>query len=73
MNPPTMARLHEVDVPTLLIVGDQDLTIFKQAAVYMQKAINNASMVIIPQVGHMSNMENPVIFNQTMLQFIGQL
>lgn len=66
----TTAHLKDIIVPTLIISGDQDyLTpVFEQ--VYLKNHIPNASHVIIPNCGHASMYEQPVLFSNLVLGFI---
>ena len=54
--------LAGIQVPTLVIVGEQDaLTPPDVARAYAQQ-IPNAQLVVIPHAGHISNMEQPEAF-----------
>ncbi len=54
--------LAGIQVPTLVIVGEQDaLTPPEVARAYAQQ-IPNAQLVVIPHAGHISNMEQPEAF-----------
>jgi 3-oxoadipate enol-lactonase len=70
LDPPAVGRLGEITVPTGIIVGDQDLPDFFAIAEFMEKHIPHAKKVIIPGAAHMVNMEEPEIFNQTVLDFL---
>jgi pimeloyl-ACP methyl ester carboxylesterase len=50
-------RLAEVDVPTLVIVGEQD-TPFVAHGERMAKTIPGARLAIIPDAGHSPQFEN---------------
>lgn len=71
-DPPAAQRLHEIDTPTLIVVGERDLPDFHAIADTLQQ-IPNACKVVLPGVGHMCNMENPSRFNAIVLDFLADL
>lgn len=62
--------LPAIRVPSLIIVGSDD-TPFLAATDYMAAKIPNAIKVVIPNAGHSSNIDQPDLFNQAVLQFLG--
>jgi pimeloyl-ACP methyl ester carboxylesterase len=64
-------RLGEITAPTLVIVGERDFEDFVTNAHRIASSIPDARLVIIPSVGHMSNLEHPATFNQAVLEFLG--
>ncbi|SDP59998.1 Pimeloyl-ACP methyl ester carboxylesterase [Mucilaginibacter sp. OK268] len=64
------AILSNIDFPTLLIVGDQDVFTPVTTAEYMQVRINRAELAIIKNAGHMPNMEQPEQFNQLLKDYL---
>jgi pimeloyl-ACP methyl ester carboxylesterase len=63
-------RLHQVRVPTLIIVGEMDLPFIRDAAAYMAQHIQRSRLVRIPSAAHMLNLETPQIFNQQLNTFL---
>jgi pimeloyl-ACP methyl ester carboxylesterase len=61
--------LPNIQAPTLVIVGANDAP-FLNAADYMAAKIPGASKVVIPDAGHAVNLDQPEIFNQTVLRFL---
>ena len=60
------------NVPTLVLVGDEDeLTPYSDAQA-IAVALDSAELVTIPQAGHLSNLENPHAFNQAVRSFLEQ-
>jgi pimeloyl-ACP methyl ester carboxylesterase len=51
--------LTAIDCPTLVLVGDSDQPTPPDCASEMAGAIKNANLVVIPQCGHMTAMEQP--------------
>jgi 3-oxoadipate enol-lactonase len=63
-------RLHAIDSPIQIIVGEQDVG----TPVAMSRAIHAAArgseLVVIPQASHLSNLEQPAAFNGALLNFL---
>ena len=70
--PPAIERLQEIDVPTLIVVGELDLPDILAIAALLAHNIPGAQQVIMPEVAHMLNMEQPAAFNQIVLDFLGE-
>lgn len=66
----TTAALAKITVPVLILVGEQDKITPPSASETMLKAIPNAAMHVIPGAAHMSNLENPAVFNEKLLAFL---
>ncbi len=73
LSPPAVNRLSEIQVPTLLIVGDKDIDDVLTVADILATGIKGARKVVIPNTTHHPNMEQPAIFNQAVLDFLAQL
>jgi len=69
-EPPAIARLGMVRSPTLIIVGGCDLPDFQGIAEILASGIQGATKIVIPDAGHVSNMEAPVAFNEALLGFL---
>jgi pimeloyl-ACP methyl ester carboxylesterase len=68
----TWEKLAALPVPILLMTGDADLytppSVLKMFKTHMEKA----EYAIIPESGHSSYWENPVVFNTRVLEFINK-
>ncbi len=62
-------KLKELDLPVLIITADQDVLTPKRDQEYLYKNIKDANWVIIPDVGHASMYENPVMFTTLITGF----
>lgn len=51
-------RLKEINVPTVVAVGEFDLEYFHNIARLIEQNIVNSKYVVIPDAGHMSNLDN---------------
>jgi pimeloyl-ACP methyl ester carboxylesterase len=65
--------LPGIDVPTLLLYGDKDVRSPLDVAEEMHARIPGSMLVVIPGVGHMSDMEAPERFNAEVRSFIASL
>jgi len=63
------ARLRQLEVPTLLIVGEHDEPCVAVHR-FMAEPIPGARHVVIPDVGHLSNLEASEAFNEAVLAFL---
>jgi 3-oxoadipate enol-lactonase len=69
----TTAVLHQIKVPTLVLVGEHDVLTPPVASEALQRQIPNAELHVIPAAGHMSNLENPAEFNRYLIDFLNRL
>jgi 3-oxoadipate enol-lactonase len=60
--------LHQITTPTLLVAGAADPVTTVADAMDMQAAIAGAQLAVVP-ASHLSNLEAPRAFNQTVLNF----
>jgi len=70
LMPATIDQLHKIAVPTLVLVGEEDLDDFHTIASILEERIPGAKKKSIVGAGHMSNMEKPVVFNQLIREFL---
>jgi 3-oxoadipate enol-lactonase len=73
IEPPAAVRLSEIHVPTLIMVGDQDVELILKIADTLEKEIAGAKKVLIPGTAHHLNMEKPMEFNHMVIEFLDQL
>ncbi|MBC8109353.1 MAG: alpha/beta hydrolase [Anaerolineae bacterium] len=67
------AFLPSIAMPTLLVVGEDDAITPKSAAEAMNKAIPRSQLVVIPNAGHVSPMENPQAVDRAIRQFVASI
>jgi pimeloyl-ACP methyl ester carboxylesterase len=63
----TLARVR---VPTLLVYGEKDVRAGLPVARDLEAAIAGASLVVLPETGHVCNIEAPADFNTTVRAFL---
>lgn len=69
----TTPALPSINVPTLILVGEHDALTPPVASQEMHNKIVNSEIHVIPNAGHLSNLENPDEFNKYMLSFLAKL
>ena len=62
--------LPRVDVPTLLVHGGQDVRAPLPVAEDLYTAIPGSTLVVLPDAGHVCNIEAPEAFNQAVRSFL---
>ena len=69
-NPKLRYRLHRIDVPTLLIWGANDGLVSVAYAEAYRRMIPGAQLVVIPEAGHLPQVEQPERFVEHVLSFL---
>jgi 3-oxoadipate enol-lactonase len=65
------ARVAQIRVPALFVVGDQDAALPVALMQAMQAEVPGARFAEIQGAGHLANVEQPERFNATLLDFLG--
>lgn len=65
----TFDRLKEITCPVLILVGEHDHGTPPEMAHAMKRQMPGAVFSEIPNAGHISNVEQPAIFNQHLISF----
>jgi len=60
--------MKRIDVPTLIVTGDEDEPCL-EPALLMKRSIPNAGLVVLPRAGHTINIEDPEAFNRALFEF----
>jgi pimeloyl-ACP methyl ester carboxylesterase len=63
-------RLSEIKVPTLCIVGENDPALEDVKFVHSQ--VGSSELVLVPNAGHFSNLDQTEIFNREVLAFLAK-
>ena len=69
-RPDSVSLLINIARPTLLLVGELDQATPPSDARLMAERIPNAQLAILPGAAHLSNLEVPEAFNQSVLSFV---
>ncbi len=65
--------LAQITAPTLIICGEQDGVTPPRESELLHRSIPGAKFVLIPNAGHVSNQEQPALFNQIVRGFLHSL
>ncbi len=68
-----MASIHNVRLPTWILVGEDDQLTPVKYARYLHEAIQGSRLAIVPQAGHLAMMERPEEFNRLLAEFLTEL
>lgn len=63
-------QLSEINIPTLIIVGEEDFGTPVEASEAMHARIANSKLVILPSAAHLSNIQQDGRFNEALLGFL---
>jgi pimeloyl-ACP methyl ester carboxylesterase len=69
-DPVAVRRLHEIDAPTLVVVGDKDVPTVMEAADLLMNSIPDVQKTVIEDAAHLPNLEHPDEFNRAVLDFL---
>ncbi len=72
-RPDSTMLLPSITVPTLVVVGDEDLLTPRALSTAMASLLPIAELAVLPQAGHLSNLEQPDAFNAALLRFLDRL
>lgn len=64
---PSLAGLR---CPTMVVAGIDDATVDIEAKDALARAITGARFVLVPQSGHVTNVDQPVAFNAVLVDFL---
>jgi pimeloyl-ACP methyl ester carboxylesterase len=63
------ADLERLEVPTLVVTGDEDEPCL-EPALFLKRTIRTAGLLVLPKSGHTINLEEPAAFNRAVLDFL---
>jgi pimeloyl-ACP methyl ester carboxylesterase len=66
-------RLHEIDVPAIVIHGEQDVAIELPVGERLADGLPNAEIVMIPGAGHAANLTHPEAVSPVVERFLAGL
>ncbi len=72
-RPDSTSTLGTIDVPTLIIVGEDDVLTPVKEARAMHHAMAGSHLEVIAGAGHASCLERPAAFNHVVSEFITSL
>ena len=69
-RPDSTPTLATIDVPTLILVGEEDALTPPPEAQAMHEKIRGSRLEVIAQAGHICNVERPAAFNHIVSEFV---
>lgn len=63
-------RLCQINIPTLVITGEDDTTVSPLRQKLLLEGISGAGQIMIPHAGHAVSIDQAEIFNQALLNFL---
>jgi 3-oxoadipate enol-lactonase len=73
MKHDTRSQISQISVPTLVLIGGDDIFIPIEFSEELAAKILKAELVILERGGHNCWMEFPELFNQAVMQFLGRV
>ena len=67
----TDAQLQSIKTPVLVVDGDHDEAIKRAHTEYIAATIPGAGLLILPNVSHFAFLQDPVLFDDALLHFLG--
>lgn len=67
------ARLGEISMPTLVIVGEEDRDPGVLASASLAARVTGARLTVLPNTGHLAAVEQPDAFESALLEFLASL
>lgn len=62
-------RLRSLDLPVLLIAGDED-TPCLEPSLFLKATLPDAALCVLPRSSHLMNLEEPALFNSILFTFL---
>jgi len=72
-RPDSTPTLATIDIPTLIVVGDEDALTPVRESRAMHAAIPGSRLEIVTGAGHLPNVERPAAFNHLLSEFLGSI
>jgi 3-oxoadipate enol-lactonase len=69
-RPDSTPQLAAIDVPTLVVVGEEDVLTPPADAETLARGIRKSRLARIPQAGHLSSLERPDVFAAELARFL---
>ncbi len=68
-----LLELNRIQVPTLILIGEWEQPSIFYHSQAIRSMIKNSVLSTVPSAEHVSNLENPAVFNRVLENFLGSL
>ena len=72
-RPDSVADLKTINVPTLIVIGDEDIVATPADGELMRQHITGSQLKIIPKAGHFAPWEQPDAVGKVLRQFLDEV
>ena len=72
-RPDSTATLETIDVPTLIVVGEEDVLTPPGEAMLLHAGIRGSTLEVIAGAGHVANVERPAAVNHVITEFLAKV
>ncbi len=72
-RPDSTATLETIDVPTLIVVGKEDVLTPPGEAMLLHAGIRGSTLEVIAGAGHLANVERPAAVNHVITEFLAKV
>jgi pimeloyl-ACP methyl ester carboxylesterase len=72
-RPDSTGTCATIDVPTLVVCGDEDVLTPPKEAAKLAESIRGSRLEVLKGAGHLSNVERPAAFNTVVSEFLASL
>ena len=72
-RPDSTATLETIDVPTLIVVGEDDVLTPPGEAMLLHAGIRGSTLEVIAGAGHLANVERPAAVNHVITEFLAKV
>jgi pimeloyl-ACP methyl ester carboxylesterase len=72
-RPDSLDTLRKVDLPAVVILGDEDQIASREDGAAMVEALPQGRLVVVPGAGHLSAVEAPGAFSTAVRELVGRL
>jgi pimeloyl-ACP methyl ester carboxylesterase len=70
IRPDRRGDLPKIQVPTLVLVGEEDILTTPEESRAMAEAIPAARLELIEKAGHLAPFENPLVSNAVIMRYL---
>jgi pimeloyl-ACP methyl ester carboxylesterase len=69
---PEMPALSSLEVPVLVVVGEDDKADFLRIGEHLAEEIPGAELVLVPGAGHLVGLDQPEVLNRLLVDFLAE-